>query len=34
MMGWDKDALYTIAFVVVVIGVVWLLMEWQGKGVW
>jgi hypothetical protein len=34
MMGWNKDALLTMAFVAVVMGVVWLLMEVEGKGVW
>lgn len=34
MMGWNKDALYTAALVVVVMVVVWVLMELLGKGVW
>lgn len=34
MMGWNKDVLYTVALVVVVAVVVWVLMECQGKGVW
>lgn len=34
MMGWNKDVLQTMALVVVVMVVVWVLMECQGKGVW